>query len=166
MASASTTSTAAYLFKRLYGDNQAGDVAARDHITLNMVRKEAGWTGLSFYYHTKYGNPQGIGNTLTTAITGVSSSSGVQWAASRAKTYGYITLDGEAMAASENDKGAFMDLVTTETEGVLEEVGDTLAFDFWRDGTGNRGRRSSINSNTVTLTVADDARQVAACLSN
>lgn len=123
-----------------------------------MFRKEAGWTGLSFYYHTKYGNPQGIGNTLGTAITAVNSSSGVQWAAARAKTYGYITLDGEAMAASENDKGAFMDLVTTETEGVLEEVGDTLAFDFWRDGTGNRGQRSSASTNVITLTTADDAR--------
>ena len=82
----------------------------------------------------------------------------MQLQASRRPKYATISLDGESMAAAEGNKGAFLDLVTQETDGVIEEFGDTLAFDLFRLGDGQRGRRSSISSNTVTLTVADDAR--------
>jgi hypothetical protein len=81
----------------------------------------------------------------------------VQLQASRKAKYGVITLNGEAMAAC-SDRGAFLDLVTQETDGVLEEMGDALAFDLYREGYGQRGRRASLSGEVVTLTNADDAR--------
>jgi hypothetical protein len=69
-----------------------------------------------------------------------------------------LAIDGEAALAAKGNKGAFMDLVTTETDNVLEEIGDSLAFDFYRTTYGLRGRGSSVSGNIITLTVAEDAR--------
>ncbi len=61
------------------------------------------------------------------------------------------------MAAAESD-GAFVDLVTSETDSCINGFVDNLAFDNYRDGTGQRGVRSSAATNVITLTVPDDAR--------
>lgn len=155
---ASDLTTVAYIYKRLYSEKQVGDLAMRDHPTFKMISKQAGFTGTAFFYPIRYGNPQGISGVFATAQSGAASSKGVQLQASRKPKYGVITMDGEAMAAADGDKGAFLTLVTQETEGVIEEMGDTLAFDLFRDGSGNRGRRSSASTNVITLTVVDDAR--------
>ena len=155
---ASDLTSVAYIYKRYYSDKQVGDLAMRDHPLYKMMSKESGFTGSAFFYAIRYGNPQGVGATFATVQSAAASSKGVQMQASRKAGYGVITMDGEALAAAEGDKGAFLDLVTQETDGVIEELGDKLAFDLYREGYGQRGRRSSISSNTVTLTVADHAR--------
>jgi hypothetical protein len=45
-----------------------------------------------------------------------------------------------------------------ETDNILEEVGDSLAFDFHRDTTGLRGRIGTLIGNEITLTEPTDAR--------
>jgi hypothetical protein len=154
---ASDLTSVAFIYKRKYTDKATGDLAMRDHPLYSMVSKEDGFTGSAFFYPIRYGNPQGVSAAFSSAQSGASSSKGLQLQASRKAKYGVITLNGEAMAAC-SDKGAFLDLVTQETDGVLAEVGDSLAFDLYRDGNGNRGRRSSASTNVITLTTADDAR--------
>lgn len=158
MAAASDLTTLAFIFKSLYEDRQVADMAMREHPGITIFEKKDGFTGADFKYAIKYGNPQGISGTFTTAQANASSSSGVQLTVYRRKKYGYITLDAEAMRASRDDKGAFLETVQTETDGVIEELGDSLAFDFYRDGSGNRGRRASLSTNTVTLSDPTDAR--------
>lgn len=155
---ASDLTTVAYIYKRMYSPDQVGDLAERDHPLFSMVEKKGGFGGAAFFYGIRYGNPQGISGTFSTAQSGAKGSKGVQLQANRKTKYGVITMNGEAMAAARGDKAAFLDLVTQETEGILEEFGDALAFDLHRDGTGQRGRRQSISTNTVTLVVPDDAR--------
>jgi hypothetical protein len=156
--SASTLTTVAYIYKRLYMSGQPGDLAERDHPAYAMCRKEDGFTGTAFFYPIRYGNPQGVSGSFANAQSNAASSKGLQLQASRRPKFGVITMAGEAMAAARDDKGAFLRLVTQETDGVLEEMGDSFAFDFYRDGNGVRGQRSSISTNVVTLATADDAR--------
>lgn len=155
---ASDLTSVAFIYKKLYSDRQVGDLAMRDHPLFRMIAKEGGFVGTNFSYAVRYGNPQGISGAFATAQTNASSSKGVQMTATRKAKFGVITMDGEAIAASEGNRGAFMDLVTQETEGKIEEMGDHLAFDLYRDGTCARGRRSSASTNVITLTVADEAR--------
>jgi hypothetical protein len=151
-------STVAYIYKRRYSDRQTTEVATREHATLDQIAKESGFTGSAFYYPITYGNPQGISGTFTTAQSGAATLKGLQLAASRKKKYGVVTLDGEAIAAARGDKGAFYDLVTRVSDGILEEMGDSLAFDLFRDGNGIRGRGASISTNTITLSNPEDVR--------
>lgn len=155
--SASTLSTVAYIYKRKYSDKQVAEVAMRDHPTFYRIAKRGGFTGEAFYYPITYGFPQGISGTFADAQAGASSSKGVQLRAARKPKYGVITIDGEAAAASGN-MGAFIDLVTKETDFKLREMGDAFAFDLFRNGSGNRGQRASASTNVITLTNSDDVR--------
>lgn len=157
---ASTLSALAYIYKRKYSDKQVGDLAMRAHPTMAKMRKEGGMSGpaAGHFYGIRYGNPQGISGTFSSAQTAAASSKGVQMVATRFKKYGIITLDGEALVAAKDREGALLTLVEQETDGIIEEHGDTLAFEMFRDGTGQRGRRASASSDDITLTVADDAR--------
>ena len=157
----STQTTVAYIYKRKYADGQVGDLAMRDHVIAKMMAKQGGMSGAAstaWNYAIRYGNPQGVSGTFATAQSSASGSKGVQMVAARKKKYCIVTLDGEALSAAEDNRGAFLDLVTQETDGVIEEHGDSLAFELFRNGTGSRGVRGSISSNTVTLVTADDAR--------
>lgn len=156
MAAASTLSSVAYIYKTTYSSN-VGIVAVRKHPLLAMMTKTGGFTGNNFTYPMRYGNPQGVGGTFIGAQAGVSPSKGVQFAALRFKKYGDITLDGEALQACDS-KGSFLDLVTLETDAIITEHIDRLAFDLYRDGTCQRGQIASLATNVMTLIDPDTAR--------
>lgn len=163
MATASSVSQTAYVFQ-IYYAGQLGDVAMRSHPTLDGIPKSSRATGHSgsfkgttFNYSIKYGNSQGVSGGFSTAQTNAGTTKGVQFAASRFTKYGDIVIDGVSLLASENE-GAFLDLVTLETDGVITEHIDREAFDLFRDTSGIRGRRASASTNVITLTIPDDAR--------
>jgi hypothetical protein len=163
MATASSVAQTAYIFK-IYYAGQVGDVAMRSHPTLDRMPKSSkaaghagSFKGTTFNYSIKYGNSQGVSGTFATAQSNASTTKGVQFAASRFVKYGNIVIDGVSLLASQDD-GAFLDLVTLETDGVIAEHIDREAFDLFRTSTGIRGRRASASSNIITMTVADDAR--------
>lgn len=156
--SASTLSTAAFIYKREYSDHQIADLTLRDHVWWAMMPKEGDFGGDSFLYAIRYGNPQGVSGTFSRARANAKSSKGKQPRALRTPKFGIVTIDGEAALAAEGNKAAFFNLVTMETDRVLEEVGDSYAFDFYRDTSGRRGRVASIAANVLTLTDPEDAR--------
>ncbi len=155
---ASDLTSVAFIYKRDYSGRQAEDVAMRDHVLFQRINRIGGFVGSAHFYKIRYGNPQGVGGVFASAQSAASASQGKQLQMSRKAKYGVITLNGEAIAASRGDKGAFYSLVTMETDGVLEEMGDSLAFDLYRDGNGLRGRGASAAGDVITLTVVDDAR--------
>lgn len=154
---ASDMTTVAFIYKRKYSDDQLAEIVMRDHALFQDISRQGGFTGEAFFYPIRHGNPQGIAGDFPTAQANAASSKGKQLQAARKKKYGCITMDGEAIMACA-DRGAFVDLVRKETDGILMEMGDRMAFDLYRDGTCMRGRRSSASSNVITLTVADDVR--------
>lgn len=155
---ASSVDTVAFIYKRKYSDDKAGEQAKRDHLLQELVDIREGCGGEDFRYVVRTGNPQGISSTFADAQSGASVSKGVQFATEPSLKYAVVDLDGPSMARAEGNDNAFFDLVTLETDGQLEELGDSLAFDLYQSGNGIRGRRSSISGDVVTLTDAEDAR--------
>ena len=158
MASASNLTTCAHIFKTVYSTKQIVDLTTRDHVWYAKIHKEGGFTGKNFEYPVPYSAPQGISGTFANSRTNVKGSKGARPIAYRTAKHGTITLDNEAILASKGDKGAFWDLVTGETDGILGELGDDLAFDFYRTTYCIRGRISSISGNILTLTEPTDTR--------
>jgi hypothetical protein len=143
--------TAAYVFKRMYTNGKAANQAKREHPLLFDIMRETGFKGDSLSYPINYGNPQGISGTVGSAVTAVSSSSGVQPRMEIREKHGFFTISSRAMLASQSKAGAFVNLLRHETDQMLEEMGDRLGFDLYRNGTGVRGRRASIVGNVITL---------------
>jgi hypothetical protein len=163
MATASSLTATAYIF-RIYYAGQIGDVAMRSHPTLDGMPKSSkasghtgSFKGLTFNYSIKFGNSQGVGGTLVAAQAAAGPTKGKQFAATRFVKYGDIIIDGVSLLASLDD-GAFMDLVTLETDGVTTEHIDREAFDLFRLTSGIRGQRASASTNVITMVVPDDAR--------
>ncbi len=155
---ASDLTTVAFILKRDYSTRAVADMAMRDHPLFNSITKEDGFVGDSHFYSMKYQNDQGISGTFANAQTNAKAMSGKQLQAYRRAKYGVYTLKGELMAATRTDKGAFMRVVNKSVDGVIKEMGDSFAFDLYRDGNGIRGQRSSASGNVITLTGAGTAR--------
>lgn len=155
---ASDLTTMAHIYKRRYAGRKAQNITERDHPRWKRLPKRGGFTGTDYAYHILTGNPQSVGGTYANNRTNVATSKGRQPVAVRREKSSVVQLQWQAILASEGSDGAFYDLVTRETDGVFIEFGDRLAFDAYRDGTGQRGRISAINSNVITLTVSDDVR--------
>lgn len=149
----SDSTKVAFIYKKRYSDDKVAQHVKRDHLLSEMASKRAGMGGEDFRYVVRTANPQGVSGTFSAAQGGASGSSGAQFAASVALKYGVITLDGPSMARARGNDDSFFDLVTMETDGILQEVGDSLAFDGYRNGTGNRGQIATggISGNVVTL---------------
>lgn len=152
----STQTSVAYLYKHGYAGD-LGDVARRRHTLLARLSKTGGFTGADFKYPAKYANPGSVSGTFARAQANANGSKGVQFTAARSVKFGVITLNGVSLRAADS-KNAFASLVTTETDGVITEMQNRLAFDIYRDGTGNRGQISAINGNVITLTRPADVR--------
>src|SRR5690349_12245080 len=136
---ASDMTSVAFIYKRRYSDEQVAEQTLRDHVWMELMGRRKVFAGEDFRYVVRSGNGQGVSGTFADAQAGASSSKGKQFAATPGLKYGVITLDGPAMARSRAKEDAFLDLVTMETDGILEEVGDSCAFDGYGDGSGRRG---------------------------
>jgi hypothetical protein len=158
MASASTLTSVDWIYKRDYSKEAIADITMRDHVWYAKCDKKGDYTGDSFTYTVRYGNPQGVSGRFQTAKSRAGSSKGAKFLLTLADKFGVITMDGKSVMAAKNNRGAFFELVTMETDNILEEVGDSLAYDFYRDTTGVRGRISSIAGNVLSLVEPTDAR--------
>lgn len=154
-------SEAAHIFKHTYAEDMLGPTIERDHTLLSMLTKKKGGSGADYSYLIPFSNPQAVGGTFSTIQTAAAASGkskGVQATTQPVLKYGDLQIDGPSLQRAGDRKGAFFDLVTGETDGILEEMGNRLGFDLYRSGNGMRARRSSASTNVITLTVADDVR--------
>jgi hypothetical protein len=148
----SSQATVAYVFKRRYSNKQVTDVSMRDHVTYMNIAKTKALGGQDFVYGLTTGNPQGVANNYANSVTAEETLKGAQFVCTDVQKYGYIVIDGPSMLRLEANQGKLIDMVTRTTDGVLKTLGDDIAFDLMRSGTGNRGKIAAISTNTLTLT--------------
>lgn len=74
----------------------------------------------------------------------------------RVKDYGTVTIDTEAMEASMDDDGAWLEAKTTEIDGILNTIANDVGFDLFRSGFGARGVVGSGTASPITLSNVSD----------
>lgn len=144
--------------KTLYPGDRIEKLIYADRPILAMIPKDESFFGDSSKETLMYGNPQNISATFATA-QGLSSNSEYKaFLLTRVKKYGFGFVDNETIKASSNDKGAFLKALSEEMDNAISGVGQAIAVDLARDGSGALGQRASISSDTVTLSNPEDAR--------
>jgi len=100
-----------------------------------------------------YGNPQSRSGTFSTAQTqsGASSSLVEAFELTRVKDYAIATIDNETMEASEGDKNAFIEAATTEIDGAMNALTNSLAMNQYKSGYGERGVIGVLAGSVITL---------------
>jgi hypothetical protein len=160
----SSISNVSFIVKQLYADKGPENLVTRKRTLLSKLRKRGGFTGSQLNVPVKYGNPQGVSGTFATAKANAGQTSGIAWVVTRKKSYGFATIDAESMEATGDNKGAFMELVESEIDGTLDEVGRRHSLAVYGDGSGAIGRcanNPADTNGTITLSVAADAKNFA-----
>jgi len=163
MASAVTTTTFADMLKTLYPAGVPENVASRNRVLLSKLAKKDGFTGANMAVPIWYGNPMARSASLSTAVTrstntNIAPAKSEQWVVTRAKDYAVTTIDAEAIMASRDNPGAFVEARKSQIDMMLDQLGHSASIACYGSGSGSIGRRSSLSSNTITLTVPADAK--------
>ena len=105
-----------------------------------------------------YGNPQSRSRTFGTAQTQSATSSSLvdAFTLTRVKDYAIATIDNETMEASEGDKNAFIEAATTEIDGAMNALTNSLAMNQYKSGYGERGQIGADTGTVITLKRVSD----------
>jgi hypothetical protein len=74
----------------------------------------------------------------------------------RKKNYAFATIDNETIEATKGNEGAFMQAVTVEVDGALNQLARDLSIASHRTGTGSRGQINATPNTVLTLKDAND----------
>lgn len=102
-------------------------------------------------------SPGASGNShdFDTAYEGKGGSKYTHFEVTRKRDYNLISIDAEALEASENDKGAYMDAKESEIDSGFTTLMQMLGSDLQGDGTGYVGVVSAVDAALNTITVRD-----------
>lgn len=144
--------------KQHYTHDRIENMVYKDNPFFAMVSKMKNFDGRNLPVPIKYGLPQGISSTFSTAQSNITNTYLKAFLLTRAKHYSVASIDNETIEASKNDSGAFLSALTLEIDGAIEGVARELAVALFRDGSGAIGQASVAvtSGTTLTLSLADD----------
>jgi hypothetical protein len=140
--------------KVLYSDAAVANEAYQDNPFLQLVKKDTNFVGKQWNETLIYGNPMGVGPTIAAAQSAKAASSLGGFALTRSVAYETADLGNEAILASATDKGSMLQVMKTEIDGAINNLGRRLAIDLMGDGTGVIGTVGSGGGGT-TLTLSN-----------
>ncbi len=151
------------VLKRLYADGVPLDLATRERVLLTKMTKVDDFAGDDMAIPITVNNPQAAGPNPAIAFKaaftgGTAANNYKRFLLTKYDLFNSVRLDRKAiMAARAKGRGAFVDLLEDRTNGMLDAMGDVASTWLYGDGTAQIGVRSSLSSETVTLTIATDA---------
>lgn len=123
------------------------------------IAKKEDWVGDNYVIALQTEVPQGGGINVQTAINHLAAGQYKRFSLTRVNDYSLARVSGEAIAATETNQGALIDIWKREMDGAIHTVRRSACIHMWRDGTGTRGfvaAASNVNSNTLTLATPSD----------
>ena len=159
MASLSVTGFRSAL-KQVFSKAKVERLSLTEHPLFAQLKKVDDLYGSSMKVPMILSNPAGISSTFTNAQANKASGRYKDWDISRAKAYGLLSVDYEALVASERDVGAFLKAKTAELEGIMIGLTDDLERSLFGTGSGSVGRVSAsttLSGAVIVLTNPEDA---------
>ena len=156
MATATTLTAWDNALKTYYRGAAVDELVYDSHPLLDLLPKDEKFRGKSAPIPVYYTRPQGRSATFATAQTNASASQIGEFLLTRKANYGVATISGEAVAASEGDRYSFLNAMTTEIDGVMRSVGDSISRNLFRDGSGAIGRVNNSSFSTTALDLVTD----------
>jgi hypothetical protein len=156
MATATTLSAWDNALKQYYRGKEVEKVVYDSHPLMELIPKDEKFRGKNAPIPVYYTRPQGRSATFATAQSNASASKIGEFLLTRVSNYGVATISGEAVAASEGDRYSFLNAMTTEIDGVMRSVGDSISKSLFRDGSGAIGRVNNSSFSTTALDLVTD----------
>lgn len=145
--------------KIIYSKQAVVDETYKNRPFHGLIPKETDFTGRQFVQDVITSLPQGRSSTFANAQTNKSSLGLSQFTIVRGYDFALASVDLWTLFASEGDKGAMLDAMTSAVNGARGSLMRSAAIAEFRDGTGDLGTISAVTtgaSGTATMTVATD----------
>jgi len=156
MATATTLANWDNALKQYYRGAEVEKLVYDSHPFMELVPKDEKFRGVNAPIPVYYTRPQGRSATFATAQSAASASKIGEFLLTRKANYGVATISGEAVAASEGDRFSFLNAMTTEIDGVMRSVGDSISRNLFRDGSGAIGKVNNASFGVTTLDLVTD----------
>jgi hypothetical protein len=150
------------MLKELYPDGVPRALMQRTHSFMSLVAKDDNATGEYMVIPVVYDLPPG-----RSALAGTAFSDTGPWGASKhakftpslVEDYASTRLNMLTVYKTANDRGSFVEMRKREIDGILKQLGNSLAHALFRDGTGALGQiASGAGTATITLVNKSDAK--------
>jgi len=151
-----TVSTFSNLLKEWYTDDRVEDMAYKRNALHALLPKMTTFGGKNLPIPIVFGTTQGGSANFTTAVANKGNTKSKEFLLTRASDYSLASIGREAVLASEQDRGAFLEAAKTNIDGAIRGATRSIAIAEYRAGTGVRGQVSSgSNVATTAVTLAD-----------
>lgn len=143
-----------------YTSEHVENLAYYDNPFYALITKDEEFGGKAEPIPIIYKNPQGRSGTFARAqANSRRTSTGIEdFMLTRAKDHSLFAIDNETIKASEKNVDAFMEASTTEMDGAIQSLSNSIASKMFRNGWGEIGTiaTSSFGVTTLTLNNPDD----------
>ncbi len=145
--------------KEWYDDQTVENLAYDDNPALVMTPKKTNATGKVIPIPVVYEVNQGRSSNFANAQGNQSPGLLAEFFLTLKPDYDIATLGNQAMLASQDEKGSFLDFSTLFVDLAIQGASLSAASSLFRAGTGSIGAISSITSGVITLTNPADVSQ-------
>ena len=143
--------------KQIYKPGYLFDVNYKTRPLLALMPKFEGFGGRNLPVVLDHGHPAGRSQVFATAQANATPSLYTDFLVTRIHDYGVAQIDGETADASENDKYAWLRMMTGEIDGILAQTSRNLHIMMYGDSQGARGVvAGGAGGVTLTLTTLSD----------
>lgn len=145
--------------KEWYDDQTVENLAYDDNPFLVMVPKKTNATGKVIPIPVIYEVNQGRSSNFTNAQGNQTPGLLAEFFITLKPDYDVATLANQAMLASQDEKGSFLDFATLYVDLAIQGAALSAASSMFRSGSGSIGQVSTISAGVITLTNAADVSQ-------
>lgn len=139
-----------------YTDDRVKMMSYEDAALLAILPKYTKFGGKNLPIPVQFGNPQGRSSTFANAQANKTASKYEDFVITRARDYGLASIDNETLLAAQGDKNAFLEAATSEIDGVINSVKQSLSRSLFGDGSGTIGIIGSGTASPLTLADPND----------
>src|SRR5678816_2851029 len=156
---ASTLTTYDFAMQIRYTPKKVEDLTLAERPCLGMIQKRTDFAGKSEDIPILHVNPQGVaGKDRATAQTNATNVKGKFFLVTIGEYFGSVDIGDKVLKASRKNPGAFMQNQTIETDGLYEQMADSMCIYMTGNGGNAIGKRASISGNIVTLSAPESVR--------
>jgi len=151
-------SKAQAVLKTLYTNKKVENLCYTDHPWLALIQKNEMFFGENKKIPLIYGSNRGRSATFADAQANKGNGKYASFLIERVKDYSIASFDAETVESSENDKGAFLNLLKSEVDGAMISAAQSDSQAVWGNGSGSIGKIASggITGDVLTLENTED----------
>lgn len=152
------------LLKELYPEGLPAEIMMRKHVLLSKIEKDGDAYGDHMAIPVVYDNPSGRSADIASLLGTngpIGPTQSKRFLVSLASDYAATWINELTIRKAANDRGAFVNARKFEVDGLLRQLGNSMAHALYRAGDGTVGRGDgayNIAGNVITLLTRADSK--------